>query len=606
MGNLRTLGVRGKNLPTKKARTVEPSDFSIGGIIGQFERKYDQAFLVNNPTEFQEIFGFNINSSYYGSDVVNGFFQNIVGQDGKLYVKSHVGYDGSAIDAVVATVQVNDQQGSPGKILQIDAAYEQTLEYGISGNRTGYTITNGNRFTTAVATASIASATSIVLDSVAGIKIGDIVEIIMTGASGITEYRKVTNVIEATNTIEWSGGATGASQIDDVVNVLGFQLKTWRKDINGIVREVDTELGKVWCTTESEVSDYYVENVFSTSKWIYVTRLTTTPASIEDTFPANVSTVSYLASGVDGTSPTTAAHWSRDLTKLNTLPVRFIANPETSDITIQKAMETYCKGRFDNPKVIFNIASDQTKSQLITIGNNYQRSDDVLGVISADRLKITDPFATSTLAPDRVIPNVGHCMGVIIRTIGEKGIHYIPQKDTPILGINGLDNDNIIDIDDNDRTDLAEAGINVIQFIQGSGYVIRNSFTPSITEEFMFLNGLNMREYIKISSVDSLQSAENQPNSFNRIKENRTAILSFLYDLWNRGSNGNVPEGETFGQSFDDEGNPTPPEDHFEVQADLINNPQSKINIGEQNIYTFFTFPAPAGSIEIGVGYILR
>ena len=38
--NKRRLGVYGENLPTKKTLTVEPSDFSIGGFIGQFERKY--------------------------------------------------------------------------------------------------------------------------------------------------------------------------------------------------------------------------------------------------------------------------------------------------------------------------------------------------------------------------------------------------------------------------------------------------------------------------------------------------------------------------------------------------------------------------------------
>jgi phage tail sheath protein FI len=605
MANLRTLGVRGKNLPTKKARTVEPSDFAVGGIVGNFERKFDKAFQVNNPTEFQQIFGNNINSSWYGSDVVNGFFQNIVGVDGKLYVKSHVGYDGSVIDAVVANKELDDQQGVPEKILKLESAYEEELDYGVSGNRTGYTIENGARFTTAVATASIATATSITLDSVSGIKVGDIVEMKMTGASGITEYRKVVTVDESTNTITWSGGATGASLIDDEVNVLGFRLRTYRKNLNGVISEADTELGKIYCTTEPEVADFYIENVFSTSKWLKVSRLTTTPTTLDETFPADVTTVAYLENGADGTAPTTVGHWSRDLDKLNGLPVRFIANPETTAEDIQKAIETYCKGRDDNPKTIYNIAVDRSKSQLITIGNKFQRSDDVLGVIYADWLKITDPFSDSTLAPPRVIPNVGHTMGVIIRTIGLKGIHYIPQKDTPIFGILGLDNDNIIDIDDTGRTELANAGVNIIQFITGSGFVIRNSFTPSTKLEFRFINGLNMREYIKISAVDSLQVSENQPNSFNRIKEDKSAVDQFLYRLWAGGSTTSVPEGETFGALIDESGVALPPEEHFEVTADLTNNPLSKIQAGERNIDVYFRFPSPAGSIEVRVGFLL-
>jgi hypothetical protein len=84
------------------------------------------------------------------------------------------------------------------------------------------------------------------------------------------------------------------------------------------------------------------------------------------------------------------------------------------------------------------------------------------------------------------------------------------------------------------------------------------------------------------------------------------AMLVFLYKLWANGSTGTVPEGETFGQSEDENNVPTAPEDHFQVIADLTNNPQSKIDSGERNIWVYFTYPAPAGSIEIGVGILLR
>lgn len=606
MGNkLRRLGVYGANLPTKKNRTVVSSDFLIGGTVGLFERAYDKAFEVKNPTQFKEIFGEHVSSSNYGNDAVEGFFNNVVGVDSTLYVSSYVGYTGSAIDGVTAYAELDDQQGVPEKILKLEAAYETELEYGISGNRTGYTIELADRFTTAFETATIAGATTAVLDSVADIKIGDIVKMVMTGAAGITEYRKITNVEESTRTITWSGGATGASQIDDVVTVLGFKLRVWRKNIKGIVTEVDEELGKVICTTESEVTDYYVQNVFASSKWVKVTRQTTTPSSIEETLPAAVATTTYLTSGAAGTTPTTASHWNRALTRLDNLPVRMICNPETTTEAIQKAMETYCKGRDDNPKVIFNISSNQTKSQLITIGNNFQRSDDVLGVIVAHWLKITDPFSNSTISPDREIPNVGHIMGMWIRSIGTNGIHFIPAlKSNPIYGINDIVGTQFTN--DDDRTDIAEAGANLIEEIVGSGFVVRNFFTPSTTTEFMFANGILQREFIKISAVDSLQETENSPNSLNRISNDRMAILTFLYDLWERGSTGNVPTGETFGQFLDEEGVDTRPEDHFEVIADLTNNPQSSINNGERNFDIYFTYPAPAGSIKIGVGFILR
>jgi phage tail sheath protein FI len=609
----RKLGVHGDNLPTRKSKVITPSDFSIGAVVGQFERKYDKAFVVNGITEKQEIFGYDISSSWYGSETVDAFFNNVGDVSAKLYIKSHVGYDGSAIDAVIASGTVSDQ--TPETALTLKAAYQYkangAYEYGISGNRTGYTLTNGDRFSTTGSGTAAATVYTITLTSVADIKIGDTVKIVLTGGVGATVYHVITAVDESAKTITWTDtqlDAAGTSTManGDAVTVLGIRLRVWRKDIKGIVNEVDKDLGKIYCSLNSLVTDYYIENVFATSKWIDVTRESVTPASPEDAFPSDVSSVTYLTSGADGTAPTTSSHWSRDLTKMDELPFRFICNPETSTATIQQAIETYCQGREDNPKVIYVLPQDQTKSQLITLGNNLQRSDDVLGVAVADWIEITDPFATSVLAPKRAIPNVGFVMGCLIRTIETKGIHFIPQKDTPLFGAEGIDNDNIEDIDDDDRTDLAEAGINVIQFINGFGYIIRNFRTPSTSLEFKYFNAIVMREYIKISGVDSLQGSENQPNSFERIQEDGDAMNQFMYNLWLRGSTGSVRTGETFGQSQNTDGSLTKFADHVQVIADISNNPQANINAGERNTDIYFTFPAPAESIYIRTGLWLR
>jgi phage tail sheath protein FI len=161
-------------------------------------------------------------------------------------------------------------------------------------------------------------------------------------------------------------------------------------------------------------------------------------------------------------------------------------------------------------------------------------------------------------------------------------------------------------LDDNDRTDLADAGINVIQNISGTGIAIKNFFTPSTTKEFKFANGILMREFIKISVVDSLADTENEPNSYERIQNSRSAVVSFMNRLWRVGSTGNVPTGETFGQTIDPEtGQGSSLSDHFQVQADIINNPQASIEAGERDIDIWFTYPSPAGSIKIGVGLML-
>jgi hypothetical protein len=605
MPAIRQLGVFGANNPTKKSLSVQAADFAIGGLIGKFERKFNKAFEVKNPQEVLTIFGPQVSASMYGWDAVNGFFQNAKGVGAKLYISSHVGYTGSAIDAVVASQVCPDTMGSPATILTVSAAYQGDDEYGISGNRTGIQIELGDRFTTASAAIHTATSTKITMDSVSGIRAGDIIKMVCTGGTPGTVFKSVLNVLESTSQIELAAvvGAT-FPLVSDVITVPGFRIHTFRKSITGLETEVDLDRGRSWLTTEAGVTDFYAPNVFAGSSWLKIA-VSTSIATLDKKFPAAISTTSYPTTGADGTAPTTAAHWQKTLDNLDNLPVRMIANVETTTVAVQKAIETYAQGRWDNPKVIWNVAEARTKAQLVTIGNNFQRSDAVLGIVPAQWLLVSDPFNTSANAPYRHVPNGGHIMGLWCRSIGLKGIHYIPcTQDMPLYGVMGISGDQFLD--DGDRTDLAQAGVNCIQEITGLGIVLRNMFTGSTATEFMFANGLMMRDYIKVSAVTSLALSENTPNSLNRVKEDKSAILTFLYRLWNVGSTGGTPLGEFFGQQMDDEGNPTKADEHFEVQADLVNNPLSSLALGERNLDVWFTYPAPAGSIRIGVGIMLK
>jgi len=604
MANRRLLGVHGANLPTKKTRSVVASDFLIGGIVGRFERAFDKAFVGTSPQELQEIFGAHVISGYYGWDAIDGFFANTVGVAAKLYVSSHVGYTGSAIDGITASHNLED--GTPEDVLQIDDAYKGELGYGISGNRTGVSVTIGARVTTSILTASLSTDTFVYVTAIASVKVGDILLVVATGGGGATIQKKITAIDESAHKASFADAFDGAvnPEIGDVAQVRGVRLRVWRKSTTGIVSEVDAELGKIWCTTEPEVTDFYAPSVFAESKWIKVTRLSTSPAIANTILPVAVP-VTYPTNGAAGTAPSTAAHWSRALSRFTNLPVRVMGNPETTVASIHEAGETYCKGRADNPKWLYVAPENQSKSQLQTIGQDYQRSDDVLGVLVAHWLEVTDPFNTSAVAPARHVPNVGHVMGLWIRSIGLNGIHYIPcTRDMPLYGALDVVGDQFLS--DVDRTELSDASVNVIQNVPGAGILVRNFFMPSTAREFQFANGLMLRELIKVSAVDSLQISENTPNSINRIKEDKMAILFFMRRLWDVGSTGSVPAGETFGQSLNEDGSETGFDDHVEVVADLINNPQAKIDLGERTFATYFTFPAPAGSIEIGVGILLR
>ena len=607
--NLRTFGVNPADLPVKRTIAVEAADFLIGGMFINAERSYNKAFEVSSPEEYAEIFGGQVNANDYGPDAVKGFFDNTVNTSPTLVVQTFLGYNGTTIDSVVASRFVVDA-GSDADAYNIQAAYQEELEYGAGGNRTGFRITAVDRFTTlAAATVAATGVSTAQLDSVIGMVVGDIVRF-DTNSGANPVYKKLTAVDETANTVSWLGdfeSAPAAGEtlaVDDVVAVPGFTVRTYRQSTSGIETEVAVSLGQQICSTEAEVTDFYVENVHAANNWIKITE--SSASSLSDRFPTTNASTLYLQSGADGTEVATAAAARVFYERMNDFDVRFLANPETTSTAIQKELESYSRSRTkgDNPLVIIVGPEDRTKAQLITLGNTYQRSDKVPANVVGHWLRVNDPFTLSQNAPLRNVPACGHVMGLWIRTIDTFGIHYMPNtNETLILGAEGVVGDQFIN--DRDRTDIAEAGVNLIQERVGIGIKYANARTPSTNPAFVFGNSIIMENFIKISSVDSLQGSENTPNSLNRLQSDRMAILSFMFGLWFSGSTGGVPEGETFGQIQNPDGTSSGPNDHFSVSIPAARNTPAILQSGQRNIEVYFTPPSPAESIEIGVGILL-
>lgn len=603
---MRRLGVYGDNLPTKSERSVDPADFGIAGLVGKFDRKFYKAFKFRNTQEAEQVLGVQTNPAAYGWDAVNGFFANLRGNDGSLYVLSYPG-----TSAVQATSSVNDQQASPQPTITFKASYQTTDEYGASGNRTGYTITRGSAFSSAVTTLPTgtgATARVIVLESVVGVKVGDVCKISKTGYA---EYHYVTAVDESAKTVTWADtdyAGTGVNT-DFTFDVVALQIKTYRKDTKGVVSEVAKDIGALWCTFNANDSNKYIENVFAANSWLFADKLSPTGSPTADkVFPADVTTVTYLASGADGTEPATESAWTTLYHYFDNLPVRFLANVETSVTAYQLALESYAQNRTtkDNPVVFFvGQYGLSTKAAVIASGQLYQRSNEVDAIYVHNWYGVADPFAASPTAPRRAVPNGGHLMGWYIAGIATYGIHAIPaRKGFPVKGV--FDVYGYTADDDQDRTDCANAGADVTQNISGYGIIVRNLFTASSDTVYRYANALLMRNYIKVSGVDSLQESENTPNDIGHVREDRSAMVNFMHRLWVRGSNGNVKLGETFGQFENADGSTSKETDAYEVIADASNNSVGTLQAGERNIDTYFSFPAPCGSLKVGVGLVYR
>lgn len=623
MPGLRQQGVYGANLPTKKSSSVQAADFAIAGLIGRMERRFDVALPAQSAQDFAAIFGGQPDPSVYGPDAVDGFFKNLNGQPGTLFICSPPNAAAGAPGAITdtqASMALPDTMGTPQTPITVKPAYQGNAEYGVGGNRTGVQIEVGDRFSSLASADASASAVKVYLASVADFVVGDVVKMVCSkGSSPTTVYGIINEVNQSQRYVGFAVTPFSAAAYvgsGDTVSIPGFRIHTFRKDaITGIEQEVDTDLGRKWLGLNPAAPNYYPPNVFAYATFISVTVNSTTstndkkmPAVQATTvYPGSTVTGAVLTPATDGAAMTTSSQWARALSRFDAIPVRFLANCETTDQAIQMAGEAYCSSRTmgDNPLWVANLPEAQTKSALILLGNNWQRGTEVdAGLVGHWGLR-QDPFQVSLSGAPRHVPLVGHVMGLACRGVGSKGVHAsIATRDMPILGLVGISGTQFTDA--KDRTDLANAGINCVEYLAGYGYVLRNWLTPSTLQEFQFANGVVMRNFIKVSSVNSLQVSENTPNAYNRISSDRTAILTFLYKMWQSGSTGNVAEGETFGQYQNADGSLSKPTDHFEVRADLVNNPLSSQQAGNRNYDVYFTYPAPAGSIKIGVGIMLR
>jgi len=592
---MRRRGVYGYNLPPRASTVITPADFAIYGAIGRFQRGLTQVVSIQNTTDLAVKCGDYV-AGFYGRYVLDRLLTNLKGTSALGYVSMYV-----ASDAVQAAVTINDQAGSPNPTLKISAAYQGIVDKSADGNNTGYTITNGSRATTTIGAVASTGVTTLTFASVASMVIGDVLQIV---SGGTTHYAKVSAINEATKTATVTT-TTNAVSIGDSVSMMGFQIVCYRRTATGAYAILNTPENKIWLSLESQNTQYYVNNAFVNHPYLTLADQVSPATPINLRYPANISTVTFLSGGSNGTAPTTNTNWNV-YTNFDALPIRFLFNTDTTLSGVNTDGEAYCAGRLDTPIWMYNLPGQQSLSQLITLGGLYQRSNQVCGVANASFRAVNDPLGSGPNATVE-IPTHGAVVGAWIWTaLNAMGIHQAPAgDDVPLLGFVATPDATEDTFTEDQRTSILAAGINLIQQLPGVGLSLRSFRTPSTNGAYLWGTWNLMQNFVKVSAVESLQSAESRPNRLQSLQEKGRAISDFGRKLYNGSYPFGIDPSGAFGTFTRSDGKQSTFDDVFTVQVDQFNNPQSSINAGEGNIAVYMYPPPLLESLGIGVGFTI-
>ena len=235
---------------------IVASPMNIVGAVGRFNRIFDKVMILDGETDRDYLIGAEPQAGKLGWYILNDAIEKANPKSIKFKFKS---FKGSG--AATASSTLLDQAGTALSTLTLSAAYRGQPSFGVYDNKIGYTITNVSRLTYSITTITGAAPTSIILNSVIGIVVGDQLKITH---SSVDYGFKVTAINEATNTLTGTPqGTLPALAVSDAVNVMNFKITTWFKDYRGQITKVNTAMNDKYLSMESEATDYYVNNVLA-------------------------------------------------------------------------------------------------------------------------------------------------------------------------------------------------------------------------------------------------------------------------------------------------------------------------------------------------------
>lgn len=481
---------------------------------------------------------------------------------------------------------------------KVSAGYRGLVDKGTHGNKVALQVVPSSRYVTALAQAATAADTKLYLTSVTPLEEG---EYIYLRSGSQIEGRRIISKNEDEQSVTVAA-ITNSYALGDEVGTLNFDLYVYRTNRDGL-----TELKETWKNLSSapNTSNYaptILNSETSGSQHIVVEDLLpTTETDVLKFNPYELNTNYFLENaGSNGTAPS-SFQWGESLQLLNDeKDVRYLALPETVSVSANKAGMLYAKTRGDCV-FLANVQPDQDLGELKATGQQYQVSSDVYGMVNADWIKVDDPIGLG-VDPLKDVPNMGHIAGYAMFRINADGYQRVPAgPQYPIEGVRGVLGTVIKD--DQDRTDVGDLGVNLIQFVDGAGYCLRNARMPSTDEAYLWFNQIFMRIVYKKTFEESFQNIENDSVGAPLLRVVNGAIESFLREDWN-----GVPRtgGKSAFFRYVQNGRDSTFDDVVEIICDDSNNKLADTLRGKVDAEIYFTPPPPAESIQIGVGIKLN
>lgn len=588
MTTARTLGVRGLTGQPVGGGSQIVIPMNQIGLTGRYPRQYSNIVTLEGTTNKDYIIGTHQatkNDVYILDDVYRnaGTKKN----DLKFLFRPY-----KASDSVQASSSINDNGGTPAPTLTLKSAFKNEDSFGTWDNSTGFTIEHVSALSFTVETETTANQTTgIVLNSVVGIVVNDVLKVTV---SSIDYNLKVTAINESAKTIDIAiDGTTPIFPVGTVVNVMYFRIVSYRKSDKGFVKKQENLFTETNLTMESGHPNYAVTVLQNHPLFKGVDGLSSN--LYWKKFPAENSTVVFLASGSDGTAPSTVSDWESIQPYFTDTKINFFLNTGTTDKDVRKNYEVWSRSIDSFPlylQPIQDYANDweslENEGKGFLVSEGWSQTALFYGW-----RYVSDPIGDTG---SKKIPVIGKVLGKWMYAIHSGSTHRGLSEaefvlDGDVTGSQKIYEDDMNVWNGTVRTRLYNAGVNIVQYVQGTGLLTRNFRSPSNDYLARDLHIHAINQLLKFWAEEFLKDLEGKAAKFLEVQKKAIQVENQLLIPLHQGSFPPYVVSETAGvngsgafRDVNENDEVASVSDIARVIVDRFNNPKSSFNNGDVNM----------------------